>query len=99
MLIAALSAVLADRVAIVPVEAVFGPQPQVTLRVLQDAIDGALRKPIAHREMLEIHGVHSGHRGFRVPSRGRHCHCHAGCQGTDNAPPPPPSLPTLLTPS
>src|SRR6266481_3575858 len=58
VLIAALTAVLADRVAIVTVEAVFGPQPQVTLRVLQDAVDGALREPIAHREMLEIHGSH-----------------------------------------
>src|SRR6266403_1561416 len=94
VLITALTAVLADRVAVVTVEAVFGPQPQVTLRVLQDAVDGALRKPIAHREMLEIHGLHGGHRGLRARCRGRHY--HAGCQNTENAPAASHSRTTLI---
>src|SRR6266404_2493559 len=88
VLIAALTAVLADRVAVVTVEAVFGPQPQVTLRVLQDAVDGALRKPIAHREMLEIHGSHCRRRRGRIRAHIQRRHCDAGSYSTKDAPAP-----------
>src|SRR6266404_8134074 len=88
VLIAALTAVLADRVAIVTVEAVFGPQPQVTLRVLQDAVDGALREPIAHREMLEIHGSHCRRRRSRIRAHSQRRHCDAGSYSTKDAPAP-----------
>src|SRR5277367_6209983 len=87
MLVAAFAAVFAYRIAIVAVKTTFGRQPQIALRVLQDIIDGALRKTVAHREMLEIHGSHRGHRRCRMRNAGPR-RCNAGGQDTKDAPSP-----------
>ncbi len=55
MLATALTAIFVNRVAVVAIEAAFGSEPEITLRILQDAHDGALREPVAHRQMLEVH--------------------------------------------
>ncbi len=62
VIVAALTTIFANGVAVVPVEAALRCEPEESLRVLQDAHHRALRQSVAHGEMLEVHRPHVGDR-------------------------------------
>ena len=49
-----------ERIAIVPVQAVFGSKPQKTLAVLYTADDSIIRQPVLYLEMAEIPTLPAG---------------------------------------